>query len=126
MPGEPASPSFQLDICNQCLLQGLRELPLRPKTFAVLLHLVKHADQLVTTEQLLDAVWPETCVSDPVLKVSIWELRKAFEDNPKNPRFIRTVHRRGYRLIGELPVVKAASSGRGAPTLKDTELPVER
>jgi DNA-binding winged helix-turn-helix (wHTH) protein len=126
VPGESTSSSFHLDVCNQCLLQDSQELPLRPKTFAVLRKLLKHAGQLVSTGQLLDAVWPETHVSDLVLKVSICELRKAFGDDPKKPRFIRTVHRRGYRFIGELPILEASSSERGSPPPKDPGLPAGR
>lgn len=94
--------SFQLDLCNQCLLREAEEVALRPKTFGVLRCLVEHAGKLVTKEQLLDAVWPQCHVTDVVLAVSIRELRKIFGDDPKVPRFIRTVHRRGYRFIGRL------------------------
>ncbi len=106
------SPSlFQFDICNQCLLRNSREVHLRPKTFGVLRYLVEHAGQLVTKEQLLDAVWPQCHVTDIVLAVSIWELRKIFGDDPKIPRFIRTVHRRGYRFIGRISLAPEPGVG---------------
>jgi DNA-binding winged helix-turn-helix (wHTH) protein/tetratricopeptide (TPR) repeat protein len=65
-------------------------------------YLVEHAGQLVTKEELLDALWPDTYVTDAVLKVYIGELRKALGDDPKTSRFIETAHRRGYRFIGEI------------------------
>ena len=77
-------------------------IKLRPKAFAVLSHLVGHAGQLVTKEELLKVVWPETFVGEAVLKVTIRQLREALDDDPKSPVFIETAHRRGYRFIGQL------------------------
>ena len=62
----------------------------------------RHAGQLVTKQQLLDAVWPGTFVTDAVLKDSIRQLRDALGDDADSPRFIETAHRRGYRFIGRL------------------------
>src|SRR5262249_1176182 len=53
-------------------------------------------------QELFNAVWPGTFVGDAVLKASILELRDALEDDAKKPRFIETVHRRGYRFIGKI------------------------
>src|SRR5262245_18832930 len=72
---------------------------LTPKAVAVLQYLVDHAGQLVTKETLLQAVWPDTIVSDAALTVCIRELRQALHDNAKASQYIETVHRRGYRFI---------------------------
>jgi predicted ATPase/DNA-binding winged helix-turn-helix (wHTH) protein len=93
---------FRLDLRNQCLWRDERAITLTPKAYAVLLCLVKHHSQLVTKEELLNAVWPETYVSDAALKVCIGELRKALGDDARRPRFIETSHRRGYRFIGTI------------------------
>src|SRR6266487_244977 len=93
---------FSLDLANECLWRGSQEIKLRPKAFAVLNHLLGRSGQLVTKEELLNAVWPETFVGDAVLKVTIRQLREALDDDPKLPRFIETAHRRGYRFIGQL------------------------
>src|SRR5262252_9076684 len=90
---------FRLDTTNECLWHGTDAIALKPKTFAVLQYLVTHAGQLVTKAALLDAVWPETAVSDGILKVCIAELRKALGDRVQTPQFIATVHRRGYRFV---------------------------
>ncbi len=90
---------FRLDPLNQRLWRDAQEIPLRQKTFAVLRYLVEHPDQLVTKEALLDTLWPETYVSDVVLTVCIRELRRALGDERKTPRFIATVHGRGYRFL---------------------------
>jgi len=59
---------FHLDPDNACLWHGTSALQLPPKVFALLQYLVAHAGRLVTKEELLDACWPETAVSDGVLK----------------------------------------------------------
>jgi len=95
-------PPFRLDLANERLWRLAQPLPLRPKTFAVLRCLVEHPGQLLTKEALFEAVWPETVVSDVVLKVCIRELRHILDDNARNPHFIETVHGRGYRFIGSV------------------------
>ena len=106
------SPSVCLDLPNECLWRGPQALPLRPKTFAVLRLLVEHPGQLVPKATLLAAVWPETVVGDGVLMVCIRELRHALGDDARAPRFIETVHRRGYRWIGTLAVTHRVEIGR--------------
>ena len=86
---------FRLDPDHACLWRDAEALGLPPKTFAVLHYLVTHPDRLVTKEELLDAIWPETAVTDAVLRVAIGALRKVLRDTAQAPRFIATVHRRG-------------------------------
>jgi DNA-binding winged helix-turn-helix (wHTH) protein/predicted ATPase len=93
---------FRLDFTNECLWQGARAVSLRPKAFAVLKTLLAHPGQLVSKQQVLDAVWPGTFVGDAVLKDSIRQLREALDDNAGSPTYIETAHRRGYRFIGML------------------------
>ena len=93
---------FSLDLVNECLWRGSEEIKIRPKAFALLNYLMNRSGQLVTKEELLNAVWPETFVGDAVLKVTVRQLREVLEDDPKSPRFIETSHRRGYRFIGEI------------------------
>src|SRR5215472_18803730 len=92
-------PPFRLDADNACLWRGTKAIHLTPKAFAVLQCLVEHSGQLVTKGVLLERVWPETVVGDAVLKVSVREIRKALGDRVGAPRFVATVHRRGYRFI---------------------------
>ena len=99
---------FSLDLVNECLWKGTEEIKIRPKAFALLNYLLNHSGQLVTKEELLNAVWPETFVGDAVLKVTVGQLREALEDDPKSPRFIETSHRRGYRFIGQIGEQKKA------------------
>jgi DNA-binding winged helix-turn-helix (wHTH) protein/predicted ATPase len=93
---------FRLDLTNECLWQGTRAISLRPKAFAVLKLLMERAGLLVTKQQVLDTVWPDTFVGDAVLKDSIRQLREALHDDAAEPVYIETAHRRGYRFIGKL------------------------
>src|SRR5215510_13676469 len=88
---------------------------LPPKVFAVLRRLVEHAGQLVTKEALLEAVWPEMAVSETVLTNCIGDLRKVLGETAQAPRFIQTVHRRGYRFIGYLPPAPQPAPRPSAP-----------
>src|SRR5215207_5261712 len=107
---------FRLDKADERLLRDSRVIALRPKAFAVLKYLLERPGQLVTKQQLLDAVWPDTFVGDAVLKDSIRQLREALGDDVKSPRFIETAHRRGYRFIGDVggPGPGPAAAGREA------------
>ena len=89
---------FRLDPDNACLWRGAQAIVLTPKAFEVLHYLVTHPDRLVTKDTLLDAVWPETAVSDAVVRVAIGELRRTLGDTVRAPRFIATLPRRGYRF----------------------------
>src|SRR4029453_10184528 len=61
---------FRLDPDNACLWRGAQAIALTPKAFDVLNYLITHPDRLVTTDTLLDAVWPETAISDTVMRIA--------------------------------------------------------
>ena len=95
-------PPFRLDLANACVWRGEQRIALRPTPFAILHYLLQHPERLITKEEFLVAIWPETSVSQTVLKGYIQQIRKALGDNPREPRFIETVQRRGYRWVGEV------------------------
>jgi DNA-binding winged helix-turn-helix (wHTH) protein/TolB-like protein len=70
-----------------------------PKAMEDLMVLVGRAGQAVTREELLAAVWPGVVVGDEVLTQCIIKLRRALGDDPRSPRYIETISKRGYRLI---------------------------
>ena len=111
-------PPFRLDSLNQCLWRtgeaGREErILLTPKAFAVLMYLVDHAGQLVTHEELLEAVWAGSVVELQAVKRNILEVRSALGDRPKNSVFIETVTKRGYRFIA--PVSERIVPSAAAP-----------
>lgn len=72
---------------------------LEPRTMKVLVQLARSKPQVVTREQLLDAVWEDSVVTEHSLTIAISDLRKLFNDDPKVPAFIETIRGVGYRLI---------------------------
>ncbi len=72
---------------------------LNPKAMEVLVCLCQAGGEVVSKDELMESVWPETFVSDAVLTSAIWELRKAFGDNARSPVMIETIPRRGYRVL---------------------------
>src|SRR3954462_3209842 len=105
---------YVLDLDRGSLLLDGKEIALRPKTFAVLLHLVENPNHLVSKEELFAAVWPKIAVTDDALVQSIGELRRAFGDD--GPRLIRNVPRRGYRLESDVWADPEAGPPANAPS----------
>ena len=110
--------SFRLDTENLCLLRGEERVAITPKAFDVLRHLVENAGRLVTPDELLQALWPETYVNPEVLRKYILEIRKALQDRPDRPTFIETVTKRGYRFIA---AVTEEAASELPPVLDDKE-----
>ncbi len=100
---------YRLDLANAQLWQGKQAIVLPKQTLAVLHYLVEHVGQVVTKEELFAQLWPGTAVSDGALTYCIVELRKALGDNAKQPKFIETVHRRGYRFLPTVTISQAVS-----------------
>lgn len=94
-------PPFHLDLAAGRLACGAEPIDLPPKAFGVLRYLAERAGRLVSKEELLQGIWPDVHVGSDVLKVTIAEIRKALADPSREPRFIETAHRRGYRFIGQ-------------------------
>ena len=94
-----------LDVSNRRFTRNGAEIALEPKVFAAIVQLVSRAGSLVTRNQLLDAIWGHRYVSPSTINRLIVLARRAFGDDPEEPRFIRTVHGSGYRYVG--PVEEA-------------------
>lgn len=116
-----AADAPRIDDADECIWRGGQRIAVRPKAFTVLRWLRQHPDQLVTKQELLDACWPDAHVIDVVLNNAITHLRQALGDDAKHPRFIETVHRRGFRWIG--PRADAAGVVPGDGPLDDDPTP---
>lgn len=92
---------FELDEANARLSRAGSPIPLAPTPFELLCALARQPGSLLTKHALLDAVWGHRYVSDSVLKGAISDIRIALGDDPRQPRFIETVPRRGYRFVGQ-------------------------
>jgi adenylate cyclase len=104
---------FRFEPSSGRLWFGEREIRLTPKAAGVLATLVAQAGELVTKQELFASLWGDVAVSDDALTSCVQELRKALADNVKQPRFIETRHRRGYRFIAPLSGASPDESGAG-------------
>ena len=98
---------FRFDPVNQCIWRGTSNLGLTPKAFTVFDYLLANRSRLVTKEELLENIWPDSYVTDAVLKVCVRAIRKALDEGAGTPRFIQTFHRRGYRFIASVQTASA-------------------
>jgi DNA-binding winged helix-turn-helix (wHTH) protein len=94
--------TFRLDTNDECLWREGQRLALTRKAFGVLNYLVEQAGHLVTKEELMEAVWPETFVQEEILKTYVRKLRQTLGDSAQHPLFIETQQGRGYRFIAEV------------------------
>jgi predicted ATPase len=114
---------FQLDTRNECLWQNGTRIGLTPKPFAVLRYLVENPQRLVTHDELLDKLWPETYVQPQVLRTYVLELRKLLGDSIESPRFIRTVPGRGYWFLAQVEDNDGYTSNNHRPQPRPQDAP---
>src|SRR5277367_5774586 len=96
---------FRVDPARETLLKAGVAVPLTPKTFQILLVLVRHGKEIVTKDDLMKTVWPDTFVEEANLSRNIFMLRKALGETAQDHRYIVTVPGRGYRLAEHVHLV---------------------
>jgi DNA-binding winged helix-turn-helix (wHTH) protein/Tfp pilus assembly protein PilF len=90
---------FRLDSAKRLLMRDGEPVPLTPKVFETLLHLVEHKGQLVEKDQLIRVIWPDTVVEENNLNQNISTLRRLLGESPGENRYIVTIPGRGYRFV---------------------------
>jgi len=111
--------AFTLDMQRCTLWRGDQRLLLRPKSFDVLVYLARQAGRLVTKDELLQAVWPHTAVTDDALVQCIRDIRTALDD--REHQIVRTLQRRGYLFEAPPAVPGKVEGGAGAASLPPQE-----
>ena len=96
----PAAPRWRLDAHERCLIGDDQRVPLSPRAFALLMHLIDRAQQIVSTAELLKSVWAGMVVEEGQVKQFVCALRALLGDDPAAPRHIQTVRAVGYRYLG--------------------------
>jgi len=91
------------------LIKAGKVLTVEPKAFRVLLHLLRNPKKLISKEELLNAVWGDTAVTEGSLTRCIWLLRRQLGDDVNEPRFIETVAKVGYRFVSKVEVSEDGS-----------------
>src|ERR1041385_2104800 len=111
---------FIVDTDQKLLLRQDKELPLTPKLFETLLILVENSGRIVQKEQFMERLWPHTFVEEANLTSNIRQLRKSLGDNARQPHYIETVTKRGYRFIASVQRVDTINNGgNGSATQVD-------
>jgi tetratricopeptide (TPR) repeat protein/DNA-binding winged helix-turn-helix (wHTH) protein len=98
---------IEVDASRGCLKRQGREEHLRQQSFHLLLYLLEHRETVVGKEELIEQFWQGAAVTDNTIVQCIKEIRKALGDHPREPRFIRTIHRIGYRFIAPVEEERA-------------------
>ena len=93
---------FLLDRDTRQLFADGAEVHLSPKAFELLLLLIQHRSRALTKAELQDWLWPWTFVGETNLATLVAEIRRTLEDSPNDSRYVRTVHRFGYRFVGAI------------------------
>jgi len=91
---------FTLDLAKGCVFKGIQEVKLRPKVYEALKYLVEHPGRLVGKQELMQAVWPDSFVTDDSLVQCALELRRALDD--REQQLLKTVPRRGYLFAAKV------------------------
>jgi predicted ATPase/DNA-binding winged helix-turn-helix (wHTH) protein len=91
---------FTLDLAKGCVFKGVQEIKLRPKVYEALKYLVEHRGRLVGKQELMQALWPDSFVTDDSLVQCALELRRALDD--REQQLLKTVPRRGYLFAAKV------------------------
>src|SRR5579872_3628312 len=101
--------NVHVDVSNLRLTVDGEARPLEPKSFRLLQFLIENRHRVVPKEEILAVVWEGTAVSDNALTRAIAQVRKALDDDPKQPRYIETVQTVGYRFLPKIESPLAAT-----------------
>jgi adenylate cyclase len=104
---------FKVDLRDERLWNGDQPVQINNKAFQLLRLFVGNPNCLLTKDDILEAVWGDTYVSEGLIKEYVHDLRLALSDDPKQPRFIETVRGRGYRFLGGIESVDQAAAAAG-------------
>src|ERR1700753_1625094 len=116
---------FRVDPARETLLKEGVAVPLTPKTFQILLVLVRHGKEVVTKDDLMKTVWPDTFVEEANLSRNIFMLRKALGETAQDSRYVVTVPGRGYRLAEHVRLMPGQDFSITAASHSRVEIEVE-
>jgi DNA-binding winged helix-turn-helix (wHTH) protein len=93
---------FRIDVTERILFSEQRAVPLTPKVFETLLVLVENSGHMLSKDELMEKVWPDSVVEENNLAQNISMLRKALGESRSGQKFIETLPKRGYRFVAEV------------------------
>jgi len=116
---------FHLDPEKELLLREDETVPIAPKAFQILLVLIRRNRQVVTKDDLMKTIWPDTFVEEANLSRNIFLLRKALGESPQDHQYIVTVPGRGYRFAEDVQMVPSRELDVVAASHSNVEVQVE-
>jgi len=117
---------FRVDPDKQVLLRGDQPIPITPKAFEMLVVLVRRSREVITKDELLQAIWPDSFVEEANLSQNIFLLRKALGDTGEQRHYIVTLPGRGYRFAAEVRTVTDTGEALVAQMRSRTEIVLEQ
>jgi len=106
---------FSIDVGERVLRRDGRPVPLTPKAFDVLAALIEQPGRLISKEELLQKVWPDTFVEESNLAYNVFALRKALGDTADNGQYVETIAKRGYRFTASVTPAGPGNEGPRSP-----------
>jgi TolB-like protein/DNA-binding winged helix-turn-helix (wHTH) protein/cytochrome c-type biogenesis protein CcmH/NrfG len=102
---------FEIDVARQELRRDGAVVHIEPQVFDLLVHLVRNRDRIVSKDELIDTIWQGRIVSEATLSSRISSARRALGDTGNDQNLIRTLHRRGFRFVGDVEVDRSTAAG---------------
>jgi DNA-binding winged helix-turn-helix (wHTH) protein/TolB-like protein/Tfp pilus assembly protein PilF len=113
--------AWTVDAASGTVSAGDDSVRLEPRVMAVLLDLARHAGEVRAKNDIIEAVWSDTFVGEAALSRCVSELRRILGDDARNPEYIETLPKRGYRLLAPVQPAAAAAPAAGAPDPAEAE-----
>lgn len=108
---------FELDLSQQELRRLGESVHIEPQVFDLIVHLVRNNDRIVSKDELIETIWNGRIISEAALSSRINGARRALGDNGTDQLFIRTLHKRGFRFVGDVQAISAPEAGAEAAPL---------
>src|SRR3954471_23877299 len=101
---------FEIDLSQHELRRAGVSVHIEPQVFDVIVHLVRNHDRVVSKDELIDTVWNGRAISEAAFSSRINGARRVLGDNGTDQLFIKTLHRRGFRFVGDVQTVGASDA----------------
>src|SRR4051794_10573892 len=94
--------TFEIDAARQELRRAGEAVHIEPQVFDLLVHLVQNRDRIVSKDELIETIWRGRIISEAALSSCISAARRALDDNGNDQALVRTLHKRGFRFVGDV------------------------
>src|SRR4051812_34706690 len=111
---------FEVDLSQQELRREGMPVHIEPQVFDLLVHLVRNHDRVVSKDELIDTVWNGRAISEAAFSSRINGARRVLGDNGTDQLFIKTLHRRGFRFVGDVRPIGPADANAAVPVAESS------